>query len=293
MRIFNISDIENLTGIKAHNIRIWEQRYQILPTKRTQTNIRYYDDNDLCYFLNIACLVSNGFKISKVAKMSREQIESTVTELTITDKDSDARIQQLTKATIRLDHEELDLILQHIINQYGLQKAATQFFFPFLNKIGCMWQVGSINPAHEHLVTNLVRQKIIAGINQQETTHNKNAPKYLLFLPENETHDMGLLLGYYLLKKKGKRVLYLGQNMPLDDLMGTATYYKPDFIVTAVTLAQNADAEKTLNELINSLPGLPLIISGLFILNKANHLNDQVILIKDFEEFETLIDQHC
>ena len=289
MRRFNISDIENLTGIKAHNIRIWEQRYQILPTKRTQTNIRYYDDNDLCYFLNVACLVQNGHKISKVAKMPREEIERIVTDLNKINNNDEVHINNLTKATIKLEPEQLDDLLEQMIASFGLKHAAVTFFFPFLNKIGCMWQVGSINPAHEHLVTNLIRQKITAGINRLETIHNKTAPKYLLFLPENENHDMGLLLAYYILKKAGKRVLYLGQNMPLHDLEATANYYKPNYVVTAVTLANNADAEKTLTQLTSHLKGFPLIISGLFFLKNDKLTEDNVILTKDFEAFETLI----
>jgi DNA-binding transcriptional MerR regulator len=197
---FSIKEIEALTGVKAHTIRVWEQRYEMVTPKRTDTNIRYYDEADLRKLLNVALLNRNGFKISEIAELSEEQIRAKVMSLAIEKSDHENQLQALTLSMLDLDEQAFEKLLSTSFLQMGIEKTMIQVVFPFFRSIGIMWQTGSINPAHEHFITNIIRQKLIVAIDGQNARMDGWGKKYMLFLPEGEFHEIGLLFANYAIR---------------------------------------------------------------------------------------------
>lgn len=235
-----IKDIENLTGIKAYTLRIWEQRYGLLVPKRTDTNIRYYEEDDLKYMLGISVLNANGYKISRIAKMSKEEVQTISNEITETSYKYDDLIQALSKAMLNFDDREFNKLLNIGILKIGMEEVMAQVIFPFMNHVGMLWISGSIHVAHEHFITNLIRQRLYVAIDQVHTLPAANAEKYLLFVPNGENHDLGLLFASYLLKVRGQQVIYLGTSTPLDDLGQIFKFHNPDVVFCTITNLQQA-----------------------------------------------------
>jgi len=289
---FSISDIENLTGIKAHTIRVWEQRYNFFTTKRTDTNIRYYNDDDLCMFLNIATLNENGYKISKISRMDNSEINDLVKHLKEDHYNVNVQVQMLSNSMLKMDDEEFDEILNGCIDDLGMDAAMTTIVFPFLRKVGFMWQVGTINPAHEHFAVHKIEQKLINDTYQFRKSPGKDAKRYLLFLPPGETHEVGLLFAQYLLKANGHQTLYLGQNLPYDSLNEVAIYYEPDFAFSVLTIAGLENGvDEIISKLKDSLGEIPLILAGNQISINEIPKRDNLILIKNILEFTQIIEK--
>ena len=292
MKKFSISDIENLTGIKAHTIRVWEQRYNFFTTKRTDTNIRYYNDDDLCMFLNIATLNENGYKISKISRMDNSEINDLVKHLKEDHYNVNVQVQMLSNSMLKMDDEEFDEILNGCIDDLGMDAAMTTIVFPFLRKVGFMWQVGTINPAHEHFAVHKIEQKLINDTYQFRKSPGKDAKRYLLFLPPGETHEVGLLFAQYLLKANGHQTLYLGQNLPYDSLNEVAIYYEPDFAFSVLTIAGLENGvDEIISKLKDSLGEIPLILAGNQISINEIPKRDNLILIKNILEFTQIIEK--
>lgn len=286
MKYFSISDIESLTGIKAHTLRIWEQRYDIFIPKRTETNIRYYDDDDLCLFLNIATLNENGYKISKISKMDSAEIVSAVKIIHANHKNANAQIQTLCNAMIKMDELEFESIINNCIDDIGLEESMIEILFPFLYKVGEMWQVGTINPAHEHFATHKIEQKIIEATYKLGVKTTEKSKKYVLFLPPEEQHELGLLFAQYLLRKHGQQCLYLGQNLPFETLREVVAYYCPDFAFTALTTSLlHTKIETTLNSLTEVLADTPLFVTGNQVINYTQPNTSKFRVIKNIESF--------
>ena len=233
MSTYSIKDLEQLSGIKAHTLRIWEQRYNLLNPKRTDTNIRYYDDCDLKLILNVALLNENGFKISKIASMAPELMREEVMKLTDRSLTHDDQIHALTICMIEMDEDRFDKVLTTNIIKIGFEQTMLNIIYPFLAKIGVLWQTGAINPAQEHFISNLVRQKLIVAIDGQ--IPSVTGKKFLLFLPEGELHEISLLFASYLIKSKGHKVIYLGQSTPKDDLDAVYNLLEPEYLLTVMT----------------------------------------------------------
>lgn len=262
MDAFTIKDLENLSGIKAHTIRIWEQRYSFLNPQRTDTNIRYYNNQELKTLLNVALLNKYGFKISHIDKMKPEEIREKILSLTQVQAQQERIINDLIQAMIDLDLDNFEEILDNFIMAKGIEKVITQIIFPFLEKIGILWVTNHINPAQEHLVTNIIRQKLIVGI-ESTGSHFKSDKALVLFLPEGEHHELGLLFIYYLLKSRGIKVWYLGANVPLKDLEYVASIKKPDYLYTHLTsVAHNFNFDRFLQAVSIKIPQQKLIVSG-------------------------------
>lgn len=290
MKKFSISDIENLTGIKAHTIRVWEQRYNFFTTKRTVTNIRYYNDDDLCMFLNIATLNENGYKISKISQMDISEINDLVKHLKEDHYNVNVQVQMLSNAMLKMDEHEFDEILSGCIIDMGVETTMGTIVFPFLRKVGFMWQVGTINPAHEHFAVYKIQEKLIREAAKFKKVEDNLSKRYLLFLPPSETHELGLLFAQYILKSNGHQTLYLGQNLPYDSLNEVAGYYEPDFALSILTIADPNDGlQLTINKLKESIGDIPLILAGNQIsINDIPH-QDNLILIKNIADFTQII----
>lgn len=294
MKTFSISDIENLTGIKAHTIRVWEQRYNFIAPKRTATNIRYYDDFDLCLFLNISTLIENGYKISKIAQLNADDICELVKTLKQDHFNVNVQVQTLSNAMLKMDETEFDEIVDKCISDLGVQQTIETIIFPFMRKVGFMWQVNAINIAHEHFATHKIEQRLIAESANLKHKKVDKKLKYLLFLPPNETHQVGLLYTQYLLKSQGHQTLYLGQNLPFDSLQQAATYFEPDFALTALTIANpNFDTLTLINKLLESLGNTKLLVAGALIHNLTLPDNPNLIPINNMATFKETIERVC
>ncbi len=284
MDAFTIKELENLSGIKAHTIRVWEQRYSFLKPQRTTTNIRYYTNEELKTVLNIALLNKYGYKISHINKMRPDELTEKLISLSNLQAQQERVINELLQYTIDMDIEKLEATLNQFVNTKGIDKVITQIIFPFLEKIGILWLANHVHPAQEHLVTNIVRQKLIAGI---ETAFSPvYAPKtVLLYLPEGEYHELGILYIHYLLKCKGIKVLYLGANVPMKDLEFVYSVKKPDFIYTHLTtVASNFNFEKFLCFLGARFPPSTVIISGQIAFNYKKRIPNTVSICRSLPD---------
>lgn len=262
MNAFTIKDLEVLSGIKAHTIRIWEQRYTFIKPQRTDTNIRYYTNDELKTILNIALLNKYGYKISHIDRMSTVEVKEKIFSLNQSQAQQERITNELIHNMIDLRLEEFEAALDNYILTKGIEKTITNLIFPFLERIGILWQTNHVNPAQEHLVTNIIRQKLIVGI---ESTNNyaKIDKSVLLFLPEGEHHELGLLFMYYLLKSRGLKIMYLGANVPVKDVEYVATLKKPTYIYCHLTaVAHNFNFERLLVNISNRLVNQKVIISG-------------------------------
>lgn len=262
MNAFTIKDLENLSGIKAHTIRIWEQRYSFLKPHRTQTNIRYYSSDELKTLLNIALLNKYGYKISHIDKMGPDEIRGKLQGLSQPEAQQERLVNELLQDMIDLDIDAFEQVLNEHISVRGIDRTIHQLIFPFLDKIGVLWLSNHINPAQEHLVSNIIRQKLMVGIDSVES-HVIVDKLIVLFLPENEHHELGLLYMYYLLKSRGVQVIYLGANVPLRDLEFICSLKKPDYLYTHLTvITGNFNFERFVHQVHQRIPTVPLVISG-------------------------------
>jgi DNA-binding transcriptional MerR regulator len=263
MNKFTIKDLENLSGIKAHTIRIWEQRYSFLKPQRTATNIRYYSNQELKMLLNISLLNKYGFKISHINRMSNEELREKTLTLSGAQAQQERIINELIQHMVDMELEAFEKILdQHIVAR-GIEKTITYIIFPFMERIGLLWMTDHINPAQEHLMTNIIRQKLIVGIENVVTPLSLKTTM-LLFLPENEHHEVGLLFLHFLLKSRGVKVIYLGSNVPVKDLEYVVELKKPDYVYTHLTtVMKEFNFDKFLNNLKIRLPQQQILISGL------------------------------
>lgn len=262
---YSISDIEALIGIKAHTIRAWEVRYNLVPPKRTATNIRYYAEDDLKLLLNIVALNQNGYKISRIAKMSQQQIADLVMQLNSNWGNESVQLLNLSNATLNYDENEFSSILAGCIEEMGLIKTMDVVLFPFMKRVGMLWQTGTIDPSQEHFASNLIRDRIIVEIDKIEKDVKPDAKRFLLFLPEREMHETGLLFTRYLLKKCGHEMLYLGSEIPYDDLRSVIKSYQPDYAFMVLTsLNLGKDINKIISKVMDGL-GVPLLVAGSLI----------------------------
>lgn len=258
---YSIKELEQLSGIKAHTIRIWEKRHKIIEPSRTATNIRYYSDLDLKKIINVSLLNTYGIKISKIADMSLDDVNKKVLEISELQNDKAVHIDQMVIAMIDMEEELFEKILNNLILRFGFEKTITEIIYPFLEKIGILWQTQNITPAHEHFISNLIRQKIIVAIDGLPLPP-KTAKKILLFLPEGEMHEMGLLFYHFLIRKSGYRTYYLGQNVPHEDILSVYKVHQPDFILTSITSNLSMPIERYLEQLSNEFGQAKILASG-------------------------------
>jgi DNA-binding transcriptional MerR regulator len=215
---FRIKDLENFSGVKAHTIRIWEKRYSLLTPERTETNIRYYSHKSLQKLLNITLLYNNNFKISKIAQLNEAEMKEICAGLI-----SEKQVKSRTLNNFKLAMMQFDTVLfektyQEILKKTNFKDIFVNYFIPFLNEIGLLWQIDGIDPSHEHFITALIKQKIQVQLEQTQINEAKNSETFVLFLPDHEIHDLGMLYLNYELLTVGYRVINLGQCLPISSL---------------------------------------------------------------------------
>lgn len=263
MATYSIKDIEQLTGIRSHTLRIWERRYELLLSKRTDTNIRFYDEEDLKYLLQAALLLNGGYRISKISQMSFQERTNCIEKISNqSESNYEVFIHKLILSMIDMNEVLFNQVIQECFTFKGVEFSMFHILYPFLERLGIMWIVGSANPANEHFISNLIRQKLIAEIDKLPIPSPRTSPTYLLFLPEGELHEISLLFLNYMLRIRGNYTLYLGQNTPLKEAKDALNHYPAKHIFTIFTSVSPRKTQDLLNELSELTEKHEVIVTG-------------------------------
>ncbi|HQQ94443.1 MAG TPA: MerR family transcriptional regulator [Bacteroidia bacterium] len=243
MSSYHISELEKLTGIRAHTLRIWESRYRLIKPHRTSTNIRYYDDDQLKKLLKVATLLSQGMKISKIADLSDRQLASAIQELEKAapqDVNCEGLINGLTASMLSFDEAAFEKVFSSAVIRLGLYEAVIRVFYPFLKKTGLMWSSDEAMPVQEHFASAIIRRKLIVAIDGLPAPSQKGKT-FLLFLPEGEWHETGLLLSDYIVRSRGFKTVYLSQNVPAENVQEVIKLTKPSHLLALYFSRQDRD----------------------------------------------------
>ncbi len=293
---YSIKDLERYSGVKAHTIRIWEQRYTLLTPKRTDTNIRYYDEDQLKYLLNVTLLLDNGFKISQVCSFTLDEFNEQLREIidgsqtSKKDQQLNGAVNELVISMLDLDERRFDKIINASLLSKSFEEVLKDVIYPFLKRIGVMWRIGEVSTAQEHFIYQLIRQKIIVAIDGVELPA-RDAEKYLLFLPKSEFHDLLILLFTYILKNKGKQCIYLGVDIPFKDLKKVTDITKPDTLFTFVKApASKIDTQAYVYELADKFSEKTILITGNPYFMEELEYPDNVLLIPDIEDLMPILE---
>ncbi len=284
--IYSIKDLESLTGIKAHTIRMWEQRYGIVEPKRTSTNIRYYDAEDLKLMLKVALLNQNGYRISKIAKLSAVELSKAAEETLDKSGDNHSQIKALTVSMLDLDEESFERVIQFNVQQVGFEATMLNIIYPFLMQVGILWTTDSISPSQEHFITHLIKQKLIVAIDRLGFNQPIDAPKFMLFLPSDELHEISLLFAYYIIKARRCKAIYLGQSLPIADLQEAYEVYNPDYIVTSITspVSGQGGTERYLKLLSGNYPDCKFLVGGIQVVGQDLSLPENVQVMNKIKD---------
>lgn len=285
MAVYSIKDLEKLSGIKAHTIRIWEQRYGIIVPQRTKTNIRYYQDEDLKFLLNIALLNKNGIKISKIAKMSKEEIAEKVAAISEINFEYGTQLDALTISMIEMDEYKFDRIVSTNIQQLGFERTMLEIIYPFLDKLSVLWLTGSINPVQENFMSYLIRQKLIVAIDKEPLVNGDEFNKFIIYLPEGEKQELSLLFMHYLLKSRRNQVVYIGQEISLGDLKDACTIHEPDYVFTMITETfAREPVQKYVDKLATTFPDCHILLSGYQVVAQQVFVPDNVSILRSLNQ---------
>lgn len=256
--VFSIKDLENLSGVKAHTIRIWEKRYNILEPMRTDTNIRLYDIENLQRLLNITLLHSHGYKISKISKFPPEKIPQLVKDIISEKSAKNHALNAFKVAMMNFDQSLFLNTYNNLLAEKSFSLVFNEVFIPLLNEMGLLWQIGTITPAHEHFITYLIRQKLLSNIESlqlQEPTNNEKV--FVLYLPHNEIHELALIYLNFEILSKGYKTIYLGQSIPMENLKEFSAYFEKTVFVTYWSVYPETDqvdayVQKFQNEIVSN-----------------------------------------
>ncbi len=287
---YTLSDLEKLTGIKSGTIRIWERRYRIIKPHRTETNRRWYDDDDLRRIINISILYRGGIKISKIATFSGSEIEEKVTALTRETTNKDNQIDSLIIAMTGFNENVVNEILLRSIINSGFENTFTEVVFPFLKRVGIMWQTGSVNIGAEHFISNIFRKRLIAAIDSLSPAIIQERKKVVLFLPENELHEMGLLFYTYIIKSLGHDVLYLGQSTPLNAIADVVELWHPEYLVTgALSNLPFTTSTEYLKRLSNTFSEYKILVSGSLVFDPRKSSYNNLFPVRSVVELKAFL----
>jgi len=240
---FSIKDLENLTGIKAHTIRIWEKRYNLLTPQRTDTNIRYYDLANFQKLLNVSYLNSNGYKISKIATLDEHRIPVLVREIASQNNIESHALNSFKLSMLNFDQVLFYNTYEALLKERSFAKIFTDVFIPLLTEIGLLWQTNTITPAHEHFITTFIRQKILINTEQiQSKATYRSKRTFVLYLPDNEIHELGLLFINYMVVQGGHHSIFLGQSVPIDSLKDLLNYYDDLVFISYFTIQPDKES---------------------------------------------------
>jgi DNA-binding transcriptional MerR regulator len=252
---FSIKDLENLSGIKAHTIRIWEKRYNVFEPLRTETNIRYYDLAALQKLLNITLLHDYGYKISKISKLSHDKLNDLVRNIISEKSAKNHAISSFKLSMMNFDQTLFFNTYDQLLSEKSFREVFYEVFLPLLTEIGFLWQSETISPAHEHFISFLIKQKILINTEKLQSKEPSNKDKvYVLYLPENEVHELGLMYLNYEILLKGYKTIYLGESVPLSCLIDVKKYFSDITFVCYTTVEpQKAELGNYIDEIKNTI----------------------------------------
>lgn len=260
---YSIKDLERISGIKAHTIRIWEQRYNVLTPSRSESNIREYCCEDLRKIITYGALNSRGIKISKLVELSEEELAAQILEFSQNCDDTEFQIERMAAAMVELNEKAFSETLSFNISNRGFEQTMNTLIYPFLDRIGVLWQIGTVSPAQEHFMSNLIRQKLIAAYDSCPSP-KKPKGKILAFLPEGEWHELGLLYYSYVAKLEGYQVIYLGQSTPYEGMLGAITIQEPTAVLMSFVQSVEPNRMKGyIDALVTDIPNLPIYLTGI------------------------------
>ena len=291
---FSIKDLENLTGIKAHTIRIWEKRYNLLEPKRTDTNIRYYDLASFQKLLNVSYLNNNGYKISKITTMEENEIPQLVKEIASKNDVDDHAINTLKLAMLNFDQTLFYNTYESLLKEKSFRSIFYDVFIPMLTNMGMLWQTDTITPAHEHFITTLIRQKIIANTEKVQSKQVNNSKKtFVLYLPDNEIHELGLMFINHEIISNGYHSIFLGPSVPLESLTDIQNYYDDVIFVSYFTVKPEKEELHKYLDTFNDVILKPTNAKFWILGRMLSHLDleDLPTGIKPFNSIKSLIDE--
>ncbi len=291
---FTIQDLEILTGIKAHTIRIWEKRYELLNPTRLNRNIRMYNLTDLQKILNVSLLYNNNYKISKVAKLSDSQLVEETKLVAMTEFSNNYEINSLIIGMFTFDEALFEEIYSQQIKEKSFTEIFIKTYIPLLNHLGLLWQTESIKPAHEHFISNLIYQKIALNIASIPTSTEKDKPVTVLFLPYGEIHELGLMFLYYHLKKKGEKIIYLGKSIPFDNLFYLNSQIKNitwiNYFMIDKPLEEKQAFLKNIDKLLAFTKNKCIIVGNIWEDFSIENKNEQIVFESGLENLINFVD---
>jgi len=253
---YSIKDLEQLSGIKAHTLRAWEQRHKLIIPKRTSTNIRFYGDDDLRIVLNTSVLLESGLKIGQIAKLSAEEISEKALEASPYTGLYTYELNELKMSTLNFDLPRFEAVMAHCIDKFGVHKTFQNIIGDYIQELGKFWLAGNVSISQEHFMSSLIRQKLFSAIDSLESPAIPNSGTYALFLPTNELHELGLLYLTYVLKERGEHVFYLGQSLPKEYLQDLLNHQPVTHLISAFTthpdVEQMADYLTELDDMVEA-----------------------------------------
>jgi len=261
MQIFSIRDIENLTGVKAHTLRIWEQRYKFFQPKRKESQHRFYDNEDLKKLLRVSYLYHNGWKISKIAAMPDPVIEETIANATVAEGENRQFVALMIEAAVDFDEARIIGLLNEIIEKIGFELCITEVCYPYLQKIGLLWSTNNVMPAQEHFSSYIIQNRVIVETDKLPLLDK--TPEIMLICPQGEYHELPLLFINYLLKKRGRATIYLGSNIQKSEIQDVAKLTGVSYLyIHLITNFTGLYADDYLEDVCKGLPDKTILVSG-------------------------------
>lgn len=288
---YSIRDLETYSGIKAHTIRIWEKRYHLFQPNRTESNIRFYSNDELIKILNVATLLHQGWKISRICQLSEPELNklSERCQLAEVSTEYESKINGLITAILSFDETRFVTIIDQCLASLGFTELIKQVIYPFLKKVGLMWMTEELCPSQEHFGSNIIRQKILTAFDALPVPVQQSTPPYLLFLPEGEFHELGLLVCNYLLRAKQLSTIYLGANTPLASVYKTHQQHPINGLITFLVAKRQPQAlQDYIDQLCNTFPKTPIWLMMAHQSHTQLRLASTIHLIHSIEDLEQL-----
>jgi len=269
MAQYTIRQMELLSGIRASTIRMWEKRYNIFSPQRTDTNIRRYDDNDIRFIINLSLLLKRGFRISKLASMSLDELSDLASKFVSDYRKGNINLEPMITATIQYNEPELLKHINEWSDKHGIEYTFENMVLPFLQRLGDLWQTGAITTTHEHFASNIIRNLLSQLYRTCKQPEIGKTTPIIFFLPEGEFHEIGLLYFAYVAKNAGYKTIYLGQSTPIDDVIKCAKDITCKMVFTSLSSFVSVDMDKAFEPMKKALPEVEIIATGYVFTEKS------------------------
>jgi DNA-binding transcriptional MerR regulator len=287
---YSIKDLENISGIKAHTIRIWEKRYKLIEPKRTDTNIRYYSECDLRHLLNISILNHNGLKISQIASMNEDEIKRRVFDVTMESKSDNVQLENLMSGVLELEEVKILNIISASIIKEGFESTVENLLLPFIDRVYSLWQTGTVISAQKQFVLNLIRRKLVVAIDNEARGLTGSGPRMIMFLPEHETDEIELFFNNYMARKENFEVIYLGASVKPNDMRIINNIKRADVFMTIFSSPYSSGLlEKQMADYRIQFPSTPFLVGGSQVKSAQLHFPGGFSAIRSIKDFRDAV----